>query len=192
METAAAHGGRWGSALVRPLPGRGHGHGPHGGVPGCVAHGHALHGGVAGHAVHLHAPMGAAPLLGPRAKWAVAPPAATSLMPPRPNAPRQPKKHTTGLPKAARKKPGPKKKMPSSTLVVSASTPTTNSSASASIASPNCGTEEDTHIANNVFDGMSASANSFSNMMDESVEVETSLSSNYCQVLMRSMMKTTL
>ena len=36
------------------------------------------------------------------------------------------------------------------------------------------------------------SANSFSSMMDESVEVETSLSSNYCQVLMRSMMKTTL
>ncbi|KAG2547413.1 hypothetical protein PVAP13_9KG098160 [Panicum virgatum] len=94
------------------------------------------------------------------------------LMPPRPNAPQQPKKPTTGLSKAARKKPGPKKKMPSSTLVASASTPTINSSASASITAPNCGTEEDTHVANNVFDGMSASANSFSNMMDESVEVE--------------------
>ncbi|KAG2578283.1 hypothetical protein PVAP13_6NG223600 [Panicum virgatum] len=109
-------------------------------------------------------PMGAAPLLGPRAPWVVASPtAATSLMPSRPNAPRQPKKPTTGLAKAARKKPGPKKKMPSSTLVDSASTPTTNSSASASIAAPNCGTEEDTHAA---------SAHSFSNMMDESVEVE--------------------
>ncbi|KAG2633264.1 hypothetical protein PVAP13_2NG262103 [Panicum virgatum] len=62
--------------------------------------------------------------------------------------------------------------MPSSTLVASASTPITNSSTSASIAAPNCGTEEDTHVANNVFDGMSASANSFSNMMDESVEGE--------------------
>ena len=67
-----------------------------------------------------------------------------------------PTKHTTGLPKAARKKPGPKKKMPSSTLVASASTPTTNSSTSVSIAAPNCGIEEDTHVANNVFDGMSA------------------------------------
>ncbi|CAN6169634.1 unnamed protein product [Urochloa humidicola] len=96
--------------------------------------------------------------------------AAMSSMAPRSDVPRLPKLPSTGLARLSRKKPGPKKKTPTAPT----STPATHSLTPVSMAATNYDTEEDIHDAYNVFDGMSASASiqSFSNMLDESIAVD--------------------
>ncbi|CAN6240744.1 unnamed protein product [Urochloa humidicola] len=104
-------------------------------------------------------------------------PTATSSVAPRPDVPRLPKLPSTGLARPSRKKPGPKRKMPAaptSTPAAPSSTPATPSSTPVSMAATNYGIEEDIHDAYSVFDGISASASvqSFSNMLDESVAID--------------------
>ncbi|CAL4909223.1 unnamed protein product [Urochloa decumbens] len=96
---------------------------------------------------------------------------------PRLNVPRPPKPLTPGsqVTRRARKKTGPKKKVPAAP----APTPAAPAPTAASMEAHNYGFEEEILDAHDVFDGTSASVQSYSNMLDDSVPIDNiSLSLN--------------
>ncbi|CAN6226968.1 unnamed protein product [Urochloa humidicola] len=101
--------------------------------------------------------------------------AAMASMTPRLNIPRPPKLPSFQAPRPARKTTGPKKKAPAAcTSTPATPTPTLAASPStpASTEAPNFDIEEDILADHHVFEGMSASVQSFSNMLDESVGID--------------------
>ncbi|CAN6374553.1 unnamed protein product, partial [Urochloa humidicola] len=101
--------------------------------------------------------------------------AAMASMTPRLSIPRPPKLPSFQTPRPARKKTGPKKKAPAAcTSTPATPTPTLAASPStpASTEAPNFGIEEVILADHQVFEGMSASVQSFFNMLDESVTID--------------------